>query len=195
MNCPQCGELCRCQLEPLLPVSSQWETDVVFDSSSVAALETACDPEVRQSSSADQVEAESPATNGDSTDAPAWRDELSARLNRYRARRKAPPPRYPSLRLQFEMPALPTRASTPPMAAFESVSNHALALDGMRHVPSAALETDVQSQHESETEPAREPVRQRPASAGAKIIEFPGFSWGPPAAPPDQLAEPVVPGE
>ena len=49
----------------------------------------------------------------------------------------------------------------------------------------------MQSQHESETEPAREPVRQRPASAGAKIIEFPGFSWGPPAAPPDQLAEPV----
>src|SRR5215469_16001352 len=31
----------------------------------------------------------------------AWRDELSAKLNRYRARRKAPPPRYPSLKLPF----------------------------------------------------------------------------------------------
>jgi hypothetical protein len=27
--------------------------------------------------------------------------------------------------------------------------------------------------------------------SGAKIIEFPGFAWGPPVPPPDQLAEPV----
>jgi len=30
------------------------------------------------------------------------------------------------------------------------------------------------------------------AHSGAKIIEFPGIAWGPPAPPPDQLAEPVV---
>jgi uncharacterized RDD family membrane protein YckC len=32
----------------------------------------------------------------------AWRDELTARLSRYRARRKMRPPRYPSLLLQFD---------------------------------------------------------------------------------------------
>ena len=78
----------------------------------------------------------------------AWRDELSDRLNRYRARRKAPPPRYPSLRLPFETTGVeatgnPAGESFRP-ATFEPRSNHALALDGMTQKPSSAAEADVQ---------------------------------------------------
>jgi len=136
-------------------------------------------------------------------DAAAWRDELSARLNRYRARRKVRPPRYPSLSLRFEAPEVPASTNAQSVFStpeFEPVSNQALALDGMRHEPSAAAETVGQART-SETAP--QPAHQ---SAGhstghsavhptvhptAKIIEFPRFAWGPPPPPPDQLAEPV----
>ena len=39
-------------------------------------------------------------------DREVWRGELSARLNRYRRRHKAPPPRYPSLQLPVGQDAL-----------------------------------------------------------------------------------------
>jgi hypothetical protein len=123
-----------------------------------------------------------------SLDAPAWRDELSARLHRYRARRKARPPRYPSLSLRFDAPEVSVRANVPrasSLAGFEPVSNHALALDGMRPGPSAAAQPDLPYQAPAET--TAPPVHQ----PRAKIIEFPRFGWGPPAPPPDQLAEPV----
>jgi uncharacterized RDD family membrane protein YckC len=143
----------------------------------------------------------------------AWRDELSARLNRYRARRKMRPPRYPSLRLQFDAveslggaDAMRTPLAPP---AYKPVSDHALALDGMAQYPAAAAYMDVHLRQEAAAEPAP-PVVSAPtghaasghASAGhissghsakisAKIIEFPRFAWGPPPPPPDQLAEPV----
>ena len=37
-------------------------------------------------------------------DGSSWRKEVSDRLNRYHARRRPRPPRYPSLRLKFEQP-------------------------------------------------------------------------------------------
>jgi RDD family protein len=148
MNCPQCGEVCCCQLEP--------------------------------------------HPSGEVRDDAAWRDELSARLNRYRSRRKVRPPRYPSLSLPFEAHESPTSANAAIRSSFslhpacEPVSNHALALDGMRFDRSATAETETRA-------PAAETALQiRPTvHSGAKIIEFPGFAWGPPAPPPDQLAEPV----
>jgi uncharacterized RDD family membrane protein YckC len=177
MNCPMCGEeVCRCPSESLSAP----------DSTAIAA---------------------------ESGDAQAWRDELSARVNRYRARRKVRPPRYPSLSLRFE-----AFDSAPRMSAvsgsgppFEPVSNQpvshqALALDGIRHEPQAAAESDVQLRQTSVAETLSAAVRH-PAgwsNAGqsslgqsslghvsAKIIEFPRLAWGPPAPPPDQLAEPV----
>ena len=137
--------------------------------------------------------AEAPSQEGDS---PAWRDELSARLNRYRARRKVRPPRYPSLSLQFEAPDLPTSANanascgSAPQPVFEAVSNHALALDGMRHEPAAA-EAEDQTAQASAAQSAPQPIHPPTGHSSAKIIEFPRFAWGPPAPPPDQLAEPV----
>ena len=162
MNCPQCGEICRCYSESV-PASD----------SKPAVAETG--------------------------EAEAWRDELSARVNRYRARRKVRPPRYPSLSLRFEgfesaASASATRGSLP-VSTFEPASNHALALDGMSQDPSAAAEIELQSQRiiaAQAAPPIRHPAAQSgPGHAGAKIIEFPRFAWGPPPPPPDQLAEPV----
>ena len=161
MNCPECGEVCRCQSEPL-------------------------------------GTADSKATGDETGEVGAWRDELSARVNRYRARRKVRPPRYPSLSLRFE--AFESAASANVVvgsgsaSTFEAVSNHALALDEMRQAQSTAAEAEAQSRQATVAEPApavRHPARSNGGQASAKIIEFPGFAWGPPAAPPDQLAEPV----
>src|SRR5215469_3861059 len=65
----------------------------------------------------------------------AWRDELSAKLNHYRARRKAPPPRYPSLRLPFGPLESSAPATAPEAPGVESVANHALALDEVHPAP------------------------------------------------------------
>lgn len=134
-------------------------------------------------------------------DAPAWRDELSDRLSRYRARRKVRPPRYPSLSLKFEAPESAVSANAPSgwaLPEFEPISNHALALDGMRPEPSHDLGPDLQPRPapdaETAVQPAHRPSRhpsQPTVHASAKIIEFPRFAWGPPPPPPDQLAEPV----
>jgi len=131
-------------------------------------------------------------------DASAWRNELSARLNRYRARRKMRPPRYPSLSLQFDAVEslgsghAGTESSDSP--TFEPVSDHALALDGMMQGPPVAdrprHESDSESAPRASCVPA-EPDAATPAKT-AKIIEFPRFAWGPPPPPLDQLAEPVT---
>lgn len=190
MNCPQCGEVCGCHSEalPCLLEQSGLHCDSGDGSSRVADLASTGD------SSAESVP--------DAGDAEAWRDELSARLHRYRARRRVRPPRYPSLNLRFEgfEPAPNSNASGGSLTAstFEPVSNHALALDGMRHEPSAATEIEVRSrQAAADAAPAvhhaaeRARAGQPSAGPGAKIIEFPRFAWGPPVPPPDQLAEPV----
>jgi uncharacterized RDD family membrane protein YckC len=121
----------------------------------------------------------------DETDTDAWRGELSARLTRYRARRKAPPPRYPSLKLPFS----PAEPSLPPVqepAIFESVANHARAFD------TVPLETPAMDSAPAEMSTGpQSPVREI-AHGGAKIIEFPRFAWAPPSPPADQLAEPVM---
>ena len=141
-----------------------------------------------------------PDAAAENEDADAWRGEISARLNRYRARRKVRPLRYPSLSLRFEGFESPTRvypsSESSPLSTFEPVSNHALALDGMKQEPLAAAEAEVSCgpMHAAESAPplVRHPARS--SSTGhpsAKIIEFPRFAWGPPAPPADQLAEPV----
>jgi uncharacterized RDD family membrane protein YckC len=119
----------------------------------------------------------------------AWRDELSARLHRYRSRRKAPPPRYPSLRLPFgtldrSSRSMPTE--TPAFSPFESASSHALALDGAFAQSLSSAEPGVRV--EESTTPVARPLPPHPT---AKIIEFPRSAWAPPPPPPDQLAGPV----
>jgi uncharacterized RDD family membrane protein YckC len=139
----------------------------------------------------------SAASDPGEADSSAWRDELSARLNRYRARRKARPPRYPSLRLQFDAVESPGSANGAPAVShsrdFAPVSDHALALDGMVQHPSATTEADAHLQQEpaAESAPAAAVAPAGTVAKSAKIIEFPRFAWGPPPPPLDQLAEPV----
>src|SRR5579863_10100793 len=171
MNCPKCGEVCRCLTEP--PPNS-----VAVHTSSERLEPALLGADVAP---------------GDELNS-AWRGELAARLSRYRARRKAPPPRYPSLKLPFE-PIARSGASPRPSVdegshfpAFEPISKYALALDADRNEPT--VEPLVRDD--------REPIPQTVAPAGpavgqvsAKIIEFPRSAWAPPPPPPDQLAEPV----
>ena len=117
----------------------------------------------------------------------AWRNEVAARLSRYRARRKAPPPRYPSLKLPFGKPESSPRAESVNMPHFEPVSSQALALDA-----NACESMILEAATESRSKPLDRPQAELPPAPTAKIIEFPRFAWGPPPAPPDQLAEPVM---
>jgi hypothetical protein len=164
MNCPKCGEACNC----LEPPRDELQTELA---DAEVAAQLAGVGEIRA---------------GEPDD--AWRDELAQRLSRYRSRRKAPPPRYPSLRLPFgklEYPARTVSTDSLSFSGFESHSNHALALDDAQ--PELRIASQIQTN--SEALPARisAPVQQ----ASAKIIEFPRFAWAPPSPPPDQLAEPV----
>jgi uncharacterized RDD family membrane protein YckC len=121
------------------------------------------------------------------TEANAWRGELATRLNRYRSRRKAPPPRYPSLKLPFGATGASIESHPPADAplTYDRASNQALALDGLRRQPSS-----TQPEAETRDRPTG-PAIQIPAPPSAKIIEFPRSAWAPPPPPPDQLAEPV----
>jgi uncharacterized RDD family membrane protein YckC len=154
----------------------------------VSERETARAPQIADpNSDIGSSESELPAEAVTSEDNSAWRDELSSRLNRYRARRKMRPPRYPSLRLQFDAPeSFENRRSVQAPEAFEPVSDHALALDVMRQ-DSPHTNPEVQVHPEI----AQTAAPSLPTGHTAKIIEFPRFAWGPPPPLPDQLAEPV----
>jgi hypothetical protein len=165
MSFENSGDVCGCPMDPS-------PTETVSD----LAVAAARMPEP-QAIAEERSDAEA--------DAGAWRGELADRLNRYRARRKAPPPRYPSLKLPFETIEFPSRSAPAEslLATFEASSNQALALDGI--CPQAS----VQASPEEHVVPA--PIHAPLPHASAKIIEFPRFAWGPPSPPPDQLAEPV----
>ena len=167
-----------------------------MQSSGVAeAPETAFAAETADAgSNAGSVPADAPEPALNEPEAPAWRGEISARLSRYRARRNIRPLRYPSLRLEFPPLEAPGIADSPnagsPSPAFEPVSDHALALDGMMQRPSAAV-PDERSQREPSGEAAPAAISAPSPPSGAKILEFPKSAWDPPLFPADQLAEPV----
>lgn len=169
MNCPKCGEDCSCVMDP------------------VANAAPDCEPAV-----ADGLTTESSSRAGLKPEG-AWRDELSVRLSRYRARRKAPPPRYPSLKLPFETLERASRSITEPsnFQGFEPASNHALALHELQPELPAPITEETRQSRPANVASGLGTVPERNGRSSAKIIEFPGFSWGPPAPPPDQLAEPV----
>ncbi|PYQ40584.1 MAG: hypothetical protein DMG99_13600 [Acidobacteria bacterium] len=167
MNCPKCSDVCSCVAEPS---TNQLIAEAV--GSEVAA-------EIPALSHLAEAE----------TNAEAWRDELAQRLNRYRERRKAPPPRYPSLKLPFDNIQYSSKAAaieTSSLPAFEASWNNALALDSSQAdvAPAPHLEMTPET-----TFPVPKAVKLQQVTA--KIIEFPRFAWAPPSPPPDQLAEPV----
>ncbi len=165
MNCEKCGEVSSCPMEPV-------------PDQSIPQPESGADLATPLLSKEPHSEA----------DAQAWRGELSAKLNRYRARRKVPAPRYPSLMLPFgttdRSSGMPSDDSA--FRGFDGTTNHALALDGAR--------SDFSQSSEPEEIPHDPPPYALQPSLhplGAKIIEFPRSAWAPPPPPPDQLAGPV----
>lgn len=169
MNCKKCGEFCQCPMEP--PSQSSVQDSPESEETSSSLLE----PD---------------ASSGD-LDSLAWRQELSARLHRYRLRRRVRPPRYPSLRLPLGNADSVLKSETlddPRLQpAFESSQDQALAL--------AVAEELQPSLPPSRSASPPEFAAQQPVAAthsGAKIIEFPRFGWAPSPPAPDQLAEPVM---
>jgi uncharacterized RDD family membrane protein YckC len=190
MNCLRCGEVCRCDPEP----SSTATSRLTPDAGETLLPATQLPPET--------IEQGAPTDASD--DPPSgWRDELTAKLSNYRARRKPRPPRYPSLRLRFEAESSSFASANSEPAAFETISHQALALDGMTELPTPAdAEMDLPSHSElSGTDGSSLAPASPKASHGARIIEFPRASECRPEflrsdpAPPtpyNELAGPVM---
>jgi uncharacterized RDD family membrane protein YckC len=200
MPCSVCGEICRCSL----------------DSDSTASTFALSAPELQANEAASAQEPESvspsiassdntaPPTTDPVVDDSAWRQEVAARLNRYQARRKPRPPRYPSLRLHFNPHS---RAVGDPfdVPALPSVSNHAVVFDGVsadseavsssrNEFPDQLMEASEPGSTSASTAYSAHSEAANPSSvapARAKIIEFPRF-WVPAPPPADELAEPVA---
>jgi uncharacterized RDD family membrane protein YckC len=141
----------------------------------VPALDSCCDLY-----SGDQVvAAEEEARLG--LDAEYRRREVAARLERYRARRKPRPPRYPSLRLPFDSAETWSGTTGSAAAAAPSASVLAHQIDAQIEEPRAELSPYLV--------PLEPEVHNEP-DYSAKVIEFPR-SAAVPAAPASELAEPV----
>src|SRR5580700_6076009 len=90
MPCPLCGDICRCSSDAdVSPAAVTPEAETEASAADAPRLLPA-------------AEGATPSNEAAPEDSPAWRHEVAARLNRYQARRKPRPPRYPSLRLRFE---------------------------------------------------------------------------------------------
>lgn len=187
MNCPRCGENCRCPSEPAPPLKPGLKSNSGEDLSTSRGLAA------RTESSPDASSVDAGPEQSDV----AWRGELSARLSRYRARHNVRPPRYPSLRLPFDRfdPLLLSSNPQPSLSSFAPISNQALALDRGEHGSPDVL-TEPHRDDPAEPVAAAVPTPAFASAAqvhaGAKIIEFPRFAWEPPQPPSDQLAEPVI---
>lgn len=155
------------------------EGNVCPDSGENPLLET---PVAQRVSTTVLNDALSSSTTDD--DATSWKQEVAARLNNYRARRKPRPPKYPSLTLSFEPEPGPSRS--------HSIETAALA------AAQCVLPVEEEVQREISEPPIREVVRppeqeisvQEESYIGARIIEFPR-SYAPPQPSPDELAEAV----
>jgi uncharacterized RDD family membrane protein YckC len=115
----------------------------------------------------------------------SWRVEVSARLERYRTRRKPRTPRYPSLLLPFDAPESWSRPAPPSGSAAVSVAQarpeHAFAFDMDATQSTSAVEPAGFA--EPRPMPARQPSRdpqldgeqfpEQPPEVSAKVIEFP----------------------
>ncbi|MGA8491002.1 MAG: RDD family protein [Terriglobales bacterium] len=109
-------------------------------------------------------------------DSGSWRNEVAARVNNYRARRRPRVPRYPSLQLKFDPPEPSRSADT---AAYQATNRLAVAMQNAL----GAQEEESIPLRIAETDPSTAP------ETGARILEFPRSAGPPPVF--DELAEPV----
>jgi uncharacterized RDD family membrane protein YckC len=163
MPCPFCGEICVCASdgEAKKPDRSnalpRWLPDTEAAAGAIAS--PAPHPPEMPAEHAHEAGAALAGTCREPVvEKPcAWRLEVAARLNRYQSRRKPRPPRYPSLRLRFDLEGSQVardqfssenissdhgpsdQAATSPKPEFNPqrypapISNQALALDEFAH--------------------------------------------------------------
>lgn len=226
MTCPLCGETCTCVPGTSVPepatvlTPSANAVTVEGDRASarpkfvVSAPDEFPEPDQSDAQECDQPTPrlsenhESTTVSAETTqdsvpaefappDVESWRSEVSARLSRYRARRRPRAPRYPSLRLKFEAP--PARAQSA-AEVFENVAPasapsstpltcQALAMNPVEPVEEEDIGPVPETANESAPAPVEEPTRS--AQVLAKILEFPRWSYAPPV-PLNDLADPVV---
>jgi uncharacterized RDD family membrane protein YckC len=192
MSCSLCGEVCRCVPGTGPAEDGGWETGVPGSASVIVNGAV---------SAAEPVDARSPETAPEqepllpSDDASSWRREVSERLNRYHARRRPRPPRYPSLRLKFDPPetrwagrdAIAPSSSAQATAQPSPVVRQAVAVNYAEPAPGPPPVEDVRP---SELAPLPAPERKQNENTG-KLIEFPRTNYTPTAWAND-LAEPIL---
>lgn len=205
MNCLLCGDICGCSENARPAAAPRWlaDADAVLDAAPAFSVTEAPAKEAPAPSPLVEALGEPYPETSAPEDSTAWRQEVAARLNRYQARRKPRPPRYPSLRLRFEdqpnhvasgsaveSPAFPQRIVT--------ASHQALALDraedyvlGEVETPASASFAPDDAQALQQTVALIHVTAPTKLPTTAKIIEFPR-SWTPTPPPVDQLAEPVM---
>lgn len=124
-------------------------------------------------------------------DAPGeWRQEVAARLNQYRSRRKVKSPRYPSLRLKFDPPESTWSSHSSVGEERDNFDSPGSFTETTYHVTKSSMARiehqdpveATQALRIEEVEPLEEPT--------AKIIEFPR-SYSAPISN-DELAEPIL---
>lgn len=209
MPCPLCGDICRCSSDAHSAASPRWLPEAGAPATTPhsepipAVVGTlAPHPALDSLSSSNRDSGQCTPAEPAPEDSPAWRKEVASRLNRYQARRKPRPPRYPSLLLRFEQEDFTTSANSaveggPFAARMAATSNQALAWDQFADTAAdvaAALEPETFSNTQASPESFSaevQPLMAAPTPPSGKLIEFPR-SWTPPMPPLDELAEPVV---
>ncbi len=135
--------------------------------------------------SVDSVENESSSE----TDSESWRGEVSARLQRFRTRRKPSGPRYPSLLLPFDPPEYRYRPSPP-----RSEGSSALEPCAASNAEQSEAQEDVEMANSQSLPAVGAVATNRWADhleLSAKVIEFPRIAAIPEVRSSD-LADPVI---
>lgn len=132
---------------------------------------------VSELEAATMAEISSPAENQDPE---LWRNEVTARLNQYRSRRRTPEPRYPSLQLKFEATEPVWRSPVSEASTQPPVSRHAVAFQNSQPLAVSGAAAAA----------APAPVPEPVAEPAGKLLEFPRSTLGPPTRL-DELAGPV----
>jgi len=195
MSCPLCGEVCGCEVASAPP--PRGETDAGGDGfrplDSLGASSGGTAPSAALTPGEAAV-ATSELALPDSWGDPAlsWRQQVADKLHRYHARRKPRPPRYPSLRLQFER----EESDRPAKGVLIEAGGHPSALAGTHQALALDSFPEDTAPRPDPGLPKElpEPIAATTAVVGtatAKIIEFPR-SWAVPPAPLEELADRVM---
>ncbi len=124
----------------------------------------------------------------------SWREEIAARLERYRTRRKPRTPRYPSLLLPFEAPEAwsrpsPARGSTV-LATAEANENHEFEVEDDVASSRAEASRLMEAQPDFDDDPASAGRKPGGIEHSGRLIEFPR-SAAIPLYRPSELADSV----